>query len=77
MFLDYTGRMSQIERIVFINRAIEEDGGVRTARIMSEFSLSRRQVLRDIDFMRDQLKAPIAYDPEKRWYGYTESFTLF
>lgn len=73
----YTGRMSQIERIVFINRTIEEDGGVRTARIMSEFSLSRRQVLRDIDFMRDQLKAPIAYDPEKRWYGYTESFTLF
>jgi len=69
--------MSQIERIVFINRTIEEDGGVKTGRIMGEFSLSRRQVLRDIDFMRDQLKAPIAYDPEKRWYGYTESFTLF
>lgn len=73
----YTGRMSQIERIVFINRTIEEAGGVKTAHIMREFSLSRRQVLRDIEFLRDQLKAPIKYDAEKHWYRYTESFTLF
>lgn len=56
----YTGTMSQIERIVFINRTLEENGGVRTQQVMHEFDLSRRQVLRDIDFLRTQLKAPIA-----------------
>lgn len=69
--------MSQIERIVFINRTIEEEGGVRTKAIMHEFGLSRRQVLRDIEFLHEQLKAPISYDAEKRWYRYTQDFTLF
>ncbi|ADY14529.1 hypothetical protein SpiBuddy_2720 [Sphaerochaeta globosa str. Buddy] len=73
----YTGIMSQLERIVFINRTIEQEGGVQTRAIMREFCLSRRQVLRDIEFLRDQLKAPIRYEAEKRWYSYSQSFTLF
>lgn len=73
----YTLGMSQIERIVFINRTIEEEGGVRTAQIATTYQISRRQVLRDIDYLRSHLEAPITYDAAKRWYTYTKEFTLF
>ena len=73
----YTASMSQIERIVFINRTIEEEGGVRTAQIASAYHISRRQVLRDIDYLRTHLEAPITYDVSKKWYTYTKEFTLF
>ncbi|MGE4453834.1 MAG: helix-turn-helix transcriptional regulator [Sphaerochaeta sp.] len=69
--------MSQLERIVFINRSIEEAGGVKTADIEREFSISRRQVLRDISYLRDQLGAPIAYERDRNWYHYQGPFTLF
>ncbi|MGH0051922.1 MAG: helix-turn-helix transcriptional regulator [Sphaerochaetaceae bacterium] len=69
--------MSQLERIVFINRMIEETGGVRTSRIEKEFSISRRQVLRDIAYLRNQLRAPLVYDRDRKWYHYKEPFTLF
>ncbi|MGE4583674.1 MAG: helix-turn-helix transcriptional regulator [Sphaerochaeta sp.] len=69
--------MNQLERIVFINRTIEEYGGIQTVRILSEFAISRRQVLRDLAYMREQLQAPLAYDPKQKWYTYTQPFTLF
>lgn len=75
--MSYTLFMSQLERIVFINRIIEEQGGVQTSDIVAEFSISRRQVIRDVQYMQDRLNAPIAYAKEKRWYHYTEKFTLF
>lgn len=73
----YTHFMSQLERIVFINRTIEEEGGVHTAQIASAYHISRRQVLRDIDYLRTHLEAPIVYDAAKKWYTYTKEFTLF
>jgi len=73
----YTQRMSQLERIVYINRIIEEQGGVETSQIVDEFSISRRQVIRDVQYIKDRLNAPIVYSTEKKWYHYSESFTLF
>jgi len=73
----YTGPMSQLERIVFINRTIEEEGGVRTIQIQNEFDISRRQVLRDLTYLREQLSAPLSFDRSKGRYLYTEPFTLF
>nr|WP_321261574.1 WYL domain-containing protein [uncultured Sphaerochaeta sp.] len=69
--------MSQLERIVFINRSIEENGGVKTSLIEQEFSISRRQVLRDITYLREHLGAPITYDRSRNWYHYQTPFTLF
>ncbi len=73
----YTDHMSQLERIVFINRSIEENGGVKTSLIEQEFSISRRQVLRDITYLREYLGAPITYDRSRNWYHYQTPFTLF
>lgn len=69
--------MSLLQRIVFINRTIEEDGGITTAAITREFGISRRQVLRDLSYLREQLGAPLVYQRGKGLYGYTEPFTLF
>ena len=69
--------MSQLERILYINRVIEETGGVKTAQITNSFEISRRQVLRDIAYLRDRLDAPIIYRRQRRWYTYSEPFALF
>ena len=37
-----------------------------------ELEVSRRTILRDIDFLRYDLGAPIEYDPSRRGYIYTE-----
>ncbi|HZJ88408.1 MAG TPA: WYL domain-containing protein [Sphaerochaeta sp.] len=69
--------MSQLERILYINRSIERVGGVRTADVREHFEISRRQVLRDIAYLRDRLDAPIFYERSRAWYTYSEPFTLF
>ncbi|HQB90654.1 MAG TPA: WYL domain-containing protein [Sphaerochaeta sp.] len=67
--------MAQFERILYINRMIEQQGGVATAAVVANFSVSRRQVVRDIAYLRDRLSAPITYDSRRRWYTYTEAFS--
>lgn len=69
--------MSQIERIFYINRRIQEDGVVTTKQIMQTFELSRRQVLRDIDYLRDTLEAPLVYEKAKSGYTYSSAYTMF
>ncbi|HPZ16648.1 MAG TPA: WYL domain-containing transcriptional regulator [Sphaerochaeta sp.] len=67
--------MAQLERILYINRMMEEAGGVTTAAVMARFEVSRRQVVRDIAYLRERLGAPIAYDEPQRRYIYTEPFS--
>ncbi|MEJ2689887.1 MAG: YafY family protein, partial [Deltaproteobacteria bacterium] len=37
-----------------------------------EYEVSRKSILRDIDYLKNQRDAPIAYDSNKRGYYYTE-----
>ena len=67
--------MAQLERILYINRMIEQQGGVTTAAVVATFTVSRRQVVRDIASLRDRLSAPIVYDHRRRWYTYSEPFS--
>ncbi len=39
---------------------------------MRDFEVSRRAVLYDLAYLRDQLKAPLAYDRQSKGYYYTE-----
>ena len=39
--------------------------------IGKKFGISNKTLRRDIAYMRDQLKLPITYDPDKRRHGYT------
>jgi len=69
--------MSQVERIIFITKTIEEKGGVTTKVLTERFEISRRQVLRDIEYLKTRFDAPIEYNPQKKHYHYTAPFALY
>ena len=67
----------QILRHIFIDRKIRQ--GMRTGRyancssMAAEYEVSPKSIMRDIDFLKNQCDAPIAYDRSKRGYYYTEA----
>lgn len=69
--------MAQLERILYISRMIEQQGRVSTASVIKAFEVSRRQVVRDIAYLRDRLGAPIVYDAASRSYLYSAPFSPF
>jgi predicted DNA-binding transcriptional regulator YafY len=68
--------MSQIERIFFINRKILDEGKVSTRQVVETFEISRRQAMRDFDYLRDNLQAPLVYDPRQNGYVYSGDYAL-
>lgn len=67
---------TQLLRLIFIDRKIREGmqkGILANCRSIAEgYEVSRKSILRDIDYLKNQRDAPIAYDPLKRGYYYTE-----
>jgi len=67
---------TQIMRHAFIDRKIRE--GMRTGRyansrsMAAEYEVSYKSIRRDIEFLREHAGAPIAYDPSKKGFYYTE-----
>ncbi|MDG4475036.1 helix-turn-helix transcriptional regulator [Thiovibrio frasassiensis] len=67
---------TQLLRLLFIDRKIRE--GMRSgimancSSMAAEYEVSAKSILRDIDYLRSQRDAPIAYDAKKRGYYYTE-----
>ena len=67
----------QHRRLTFIDRMIKEGGYPNCASMAEEWEVSAKTIQRDIDYMRDELGAPIAYDALKHGYHYTEpNFSL-
>lgn len=62
-----------IRRLIYIDEAIRENKYPNCTTIAREFEVERKTIQRDIDFMRDQLKAPIEFDPKRNGYCYTEA----
>ena len=53
----------RIRRMVQMVRESNETGYMANSRdFMKEFEVSRRTVARDLDFLRDEENAPLAYD---------------
>jgi len=67
--------MGNLERITFIDRRIRERGGVKVAEIVRRFEVSERQAKRDLEYLRDRLNAPIAWDASSRRYVYEQAWT--
>ncbi|HIJ79163.1 MAG: WYL domain-containing protein [Desulfobulbaceae bacterium] len=67
---------NQLLRLLFIDRKIREGmrGGLlaNCTSMAAEYEVSPKSILRDIDYLRNQRDAPIAYDSVKRGYYYTE-----
>lgn len=67
----------QYKRLLFIDRKIKERIFPNSVGLAREWEVSGKTIRRDIEYLRDQLDAPIAYDELKHGYYYTEpSFSL-
>ena len=67
----------QYRRLLFIDRKIKERAYPNCISLAKEWEVSDKTIQRDIEYLRDQLDAPIAYDPLEHGYFYTEpSFSL-
>jgi len=66
-----------IRRFATIDAAIRSGKFPNAPGLAGELEVSLRTVMRDLEFMRDQLGAPIEYHPVKRGFHYTNAgFTL-
>ena len=62
----------QYRRLLFIDREIRENAFPNCTTIAAEWEVSAKTIQRDIEYLRDQLEAPIAYDALRHGYFYTE-----
>lgn len=58
--------------VMEIDRLIRAGGAPNCSELASKLEVCRRTILRDIDFMKYDLGAPLRYLPEKRGYIYAE-----
>ena len=64
------------ERIQWLHKQIFEERYPNAFRISEKFDISHRQAQRDIDYLKNKMNAPVAYDPAKKGFFYTEHFSL-
>ena len=62
----------QLRRLLAIGASIREGHYPSCARLAAKLECSAKTVQRDIDYMRDFLDAPIAYDERKKGLYYTD-----
>lgn len=63
----------QHRRLLFIDRKIKEREYPNCMTLAREWEVSDKTIQRDLDYMRDELDAPIEYDALKHGYFYTEN----
>ncbi|HHV78325.1 MAG TPA: WYL domain-containing transcriptional regulator [Firmicutes bacterium] len=63
-------------RLCEIHRLISEGSYPNCSSLAKRFEVHPRTVERDIERLRDLFAAPVAYDPIRRGYYYTEPFSL-
>lgn len=67
----------QIYRLIVIDREIRSGRYPNSTRLAEMLEVSGRTIQRDVEFLRDSLRAPLEFDPTHNGYVYTEpSFFL-
>lgn len=67
----------QHSRLLFIDKKIRESTYPNCSSLGDEWEVSSKTIQRDIEYLRNMLDAPLAYDAKKKGYYYTEnSFQL-
>lgn len=64
--------MSQVERIARIHLTLQSGRGLSRRQMEAMFEVSAATVIRDIEYMRDRLEAPIVYDAGRGAYIYDQ-----
>ncbi len=60
-----------LRRLVAVDRCIRAGGYPNTRTLAGELEVNRRTVLRDLEFLRDSLGAPLEYDARRHGYYYS------
>lgn len=68
----YSKFRTRWRHVLLLDEKIRAGDAPNCAQLAQELEVSRRTILRDIDFMKHDLGAPLDYDPKKRGYIYTE-----
>ncbi len=67
---------SQIERLFQIVAEIQSGNFPNCTVLQKLVDRNRRTIMRDLEFLRDSLNAPLEYDAVRRGYHFTDDFTL-
>ena len=68
--------MSAPNRIQWLHKYIVEMRYPNASRLAERFGISHRQAQRDVDSLRNDYGAPLAYSAEHRGFYYTKEFSL-
>jgi predicted DNA-binding transcriptional regulator YafY len=67
----------QYRRLLFIDGKLREKAYPNCTTLAADWEVSVKTIQRDLDYLRDELEAPIAYDDVRHGYHYTEpSYSL-
>jgi len=62
----------KFERFVWFHARVKGERYPNSRNLIEEFEISERTAQRDIEFMRDNLHAPLAFDRRRNGYRYTD-----
>ena len=68
--------MNANTRIQWLHKKLAQNSYPNAQRLAERFHISHRQAQRDLDYLRRELEAPIAYDNCRKGFYYTEAFSL-
>lgn len=64
--------LSRWKRIVWLDQQLRAGGYPSATQLARACGVSSKTIYRDLDAMRDELGAPVAYDPRRRGYRYSD-----
>ena len=73
-FVSGGSEMANLERVAFINHEIKVKGFVTRKEVADHFEVHIDTVMRDIEYMRNFLSAPLKYKKGKGGYVYETPF---
>jgi len=62
----------QLRRLLAFDERVRSSQYPNCIRFAAEWEVSRKTVQRDVEYLRDQLGAPLAYDQRRQGYSYTD-----
>lgn len=68
--------MNANTRIQWLHKKLSIGSYPNAQRLAERFKISHRQAQRDLDYLRRELGAPIAYDNSRKGFYYTKEFSL-
>ena len=63
---------ARYRRLIELDKRIRADEYPNAFTFAKEWEVSRKTVVRDIEFLRNSMDAPIEFDPQRNGYFYTE-----